>query len=317
MTYPSCALSIMVARTDIPFMMHTIPHLVRTCNFPFNERVLAVDTAPLSGDKVGRPGIGTMEQLRNACEQLLSLNVVDKIVDFDYTKKHQQQIYKKHFGSAIKPTHNYKGYPILGTIFKIENCKSDYFLHFDSDMLLHQKQNYNWIEHGIQLMQENPEVIAVRPLTGPPTKDGNLYQRFQYEYDTAGFYRFKFFSSRAYLINRKRFESFLPIPVIWRPFRREFLNALPLQIQTILCNLTGAGALDSWEVMVSKKMEQTSYVRATIASDKAWTLHPVNRSQDFIQALPKIIEKIEAGWYPPEQAGHYDLKWDIWQEILV
>ena len=81
--------------------------------------------------------------------------------------------------------------------------------------------------------------------------------------------------------------------------------------------MTGSGKLDSWEVMVSNKLEKTSFVRATIASPKAWTLHPLKRSPDFIQALPKIIEKIEEGWYPPEQAGHYDLKWELWQEVLV
>ena len=40
--------------------MHTIPHLVRMSNFNFIQRVLFMDTAPLSGDKVTRPGIGTL-----------------------------------------------------------------------------------------------------------------------------------------------------------------------------------------------------------------------------------------------------------------
>jgi len=28
--------------------------------------------------------------------------------------------------------------------------------------------------------------------------------------------------------------------------------------------------------------------------------------------LPRLIKLIEAGEYPPEQAGHYDMKLDFW-----
>ena len=44
----------------------------------------------------------------------------------------------------------------------------------------------------------------------------------------------------------------------------------------------------------------------------AWTIDPKDRSAEFIGALPNIIEKIEAGYYPLEQAGHYDLISKYW-----
>ena len=71
MARPSCSLWMFVARTDVSFMMHTIPHLVRMNHFPFEEKVLVIDTAPLTGDKVGRPGIGTMQELKECTQQLL------------------------------------------------------------------------------------------------------------------------------------------------------------------------------------------------------------------------------------------------------
>lgn len=312
MTSPNCSLSIMVARTDIPFMMHTIPHQIRVCNFPFAQRLLAVDTAPLSGDKVGRPGIGTMDQLRDYCNQLLDLNVVDKVVDIDYSENFHRQVYQKHFGRRIRQTHNYKGYPILGSLFAIEAVESDYLLRIDSDMLFYQEPDYNWIEEGIKLLQENPQVLAVRPLTGPPAKDGSLYQKVPFDSDPSGFYRFKFFSSRAYLIDRKRFDQILPLKVLWRTYKHKFVNSLPTDIQTFANYIFNKGALDSWEVMVSRRLEETDYVRAVIDSPKAWTLHPIDRKPEFIQALPDIIQKIESGWYPPEQGGHYDLMLKYW-----
>ena len=52
-------------------MMNTIPHLVKMSQCPFEEKVLAIDTAPLSGEKVNRPGLGTMEELRACAEKLV------------------------------------------------------------------------------------------------------------------------------------------------------------------------------------------------------------------------------------------------------
>lgn len=315
---PSCSLSILVARTDIPFMMHTIPHLVKMCNFPFSQRLLAVDTAPLSGDKVNRPGIGTLEQVREYCSQLLKSGIVDKVVDINYDPEYRCQVYQKHLGNGkIQPTHNYKGYPILGTIFSLEEPTGDYLLHFDSDMMLYQQSDYSWIEAGIELLKNHPEVMAVRPLGGPPAEDGKLYQdKKKYTKDPTGFYKFKFFSSRVYLIDRKRFDSLLPLPVLWRSYRNQWLNPLPIPVKTLLNCYTGKGKLASWEVMVSQRIEKDAYVRATMDSPKAWTIHPNTRSPKFIAALPDIIQAIESGQYPSTQAGYYDLKLNDWLNYL-
>ncbi|MEB3342148.1 hypothetical protein [Okeania sp.] len=294
-------------------MMHTIPHIVRMSNFNFIEKVLCMDTAPLSGDKVMRPGIGTLSELRDCCDQLISEGIVDKVVEIKYDETYQKEMYQKHFGSRIKPTHNYKGYPILGSIFHLESVPGDYVLHYDSDMLLHQQPDYSWVDEGMKLMEKYPEIMAIRPLTGPPTEDGSIYQRHEYLKSDAGeFYQFKFFSSRVYLINRKRFDKLLPLPILWRSYKNKFLNQLPLNLKTPLNYYTNKGKLDSWEVMVSMQLERTDYVRATMSSPKAWTIHPKDRSPEYIRSLPNIIEKIEQGWYPPEQAGHYDFISEYW-----
>ncbi|MEM8610920.1 MAG: hypothetical protein AAGF93_02800 [Cyanobacteria bacterium P01_H01_bin.105] len=311
MTLPRCSLSIMVARTDIPFMMETIPHLVRTSHYPFVERVLFLDTAPLTGDKVGRPGIGTLEQLRENCARLVDMGVIDRLVDMDYDDAYRQRVYKKHFGSVPKPTHNWKGYPILGTIFSLEETVGDYVVHFDSDMLQYQKNDHSWITEGMELMAKRPDVLFVRPLSGPPRADGSLHQRVPYEQDD-GFYRFKFFGSRAYLVKKQSFDAFLPIPVLWMDYKNEWLKQLPPRLLTWLNYWTGRGKLDSWEVMISRELERTNGWRATLANPDAWTLHPVARDKAYIAALPKIIRDIEQGHYPAGQEGYYDLNLDLW-----
>jgi len=312
MNLPTCSVWILVARTDIPFMMFTIPHLLKMSNFPFTERVLAVDTAPLSGDKVSRPGVGTMEELRRNTQELLEKGIVDRVVDINYDRNYQNQVYQKHFGFPLRQSHNYKGYPILGTIFTIEECKSDYMLHFDSDMLLYQQSDFSWVEEGMKLSEKHPEIMSFRPLTGPPSSENNIYQKKDYQYDANGFYKFKFFGSRAYLINKKTFDKLLPLPIIWRPYRKKIMEKLPNQLQTLLNYTFNKGKLDSWEIMVSKQLEETGSWRGVLADKRAWTLHPKDRSPAFIQALPNIIERIEAGEFPEAQAGHYDLISDLW-----
>src|ERR687891_1094535 len=88
-----CDLSILVARTDTRFMLHTIPHLVRTCRFPFARRVLMVDTAPLGRRYRRKPGIGTTEELHACCTQLLQAGVVDAITPIDYSPPYRRRIY--------------------------------------------------------------------------------------------------------------------------------------------------------------------------------------------------------------------------------
>jgi hypothetical protein len=313
-TTETCSLSIMVARTDLPFMMHTIPHLVRGCNFPFFKRVLVMDTAPLSGDKVNRPGVGTMEDLRAACQTLIDEGIMDEVIEMDYSDSYRREIYKKHFGiSEIRLTHNYKGYPILGSIFAIENVPGDYIVHFDSDMLLHQQSGFNWIELGMELLKRRDEVMFVRPFTGfPLSSESQFHQTKSYDYDPEGFYKFTFFSSRAFLLKRTKFEQLLPMPVLWLRFKRQWLRKLPPRVLTSINNWTGRGKLDSWEVIVSNQLKHANCVRATLAHPQAWTLHPTQRSPEFIDRLPDIIDRIERGDAPKEQSGYYDLQLEYW-----
>ena len=313
MASPTCSLWFFVARTDLPFMMLTIPHIVKMCNFPFQEKVLAIDTAALSGEKVDRPGIGTMEDLRQCAQTLLHKGVVDRIVDFNYDSRYQERLYLKHFGSAIKPTHNYKGYPILGSIFKIEECQSDYLVHFDSDMMMYQEPSYRWIAEGIDLMEANPQIMFVRPMTGPPISDGKFCESDMGKLNPQGFYEFKHFGSRLYLLKCNRFDELLPLPIIWyNEYRQQFVKNWPEGMKTALNIWTGKGKLDSWEIMVSEKLKQTDYLRINLTNPRAWSLHPKERSPAFIAALPSIIARIERGDFPAKQAGFYDLIFDLW-----
>ena len=300
-----CSLSIFVARTDIPFMMETIPHLVRMCNYDIFEKCLIIDTAPLSGKYKDRPGIGTLSDLRECCEKLVKQGVIDRLIDIDYSQETIKKLYRKHFGRFVRHTHNYRGYPIYGSIFAIEAVKGDHILHFDSDMLLHQNPSFNWIEEGIELLEKNEKVMFVSPLSGPPTEDGYLKQRgVEYELDQGGFYKFQDFTSRKYLLKKDKFDTFLPMEPAWISWKRRLASVI-----------TGKSPLWNWEVMVSQHLKKTGTLRADLASPYAWTLHTPDHGEEFIKALPQVINQVEKGSYPKEQAGDYDLDLNLWKQL--
>ncbi len=310
----TCSLSITVARTDVPFMMHIIPHLVRSCNFPFFKRVLVMDTAPLSQEKVNRPGLGSQEDLRACCQKLIDDGVMDEVIEMDYSESYRRQTYQKYFGcSEIRPTHNYKGSPMLGYMFSIDNVPGDYLLHLDSDMLLHQEPDFNWIQLGIDLLNRRDDVMFVRPFAGFPMPGEGLHNQIKsYDYDPEGFYRFTFFSLRAFLLKRSKLEQLCPMPVAWRCFKRKWVSNLPPRVLTTINNWTGRGKLESWEIIMSRQLEKMNCVRATLAQPEAWTLHPRHHSPEFVANLPTIIERVERGEAPEGQVGYYDLQLESW-----
>lgn len=316
---------ILAARTDLPYLQQTIPHLIRTCNYPFVEKVLALDTAPLSGDKLRRYGTGSQYEVRQACQVLLDAGVMDRIAEINYDPGLVHQIYKKYFGAHQAQlmrghTHNWKGSTVYASLYCIEKAASDYYLHFDADMLLFQAPDFSWIAEAIQLLKNVPTIAAIRPLCGPPHSDGKLFQNHPYQHDERGFYAHKFFSMRAYLVDRRRFAQLSPIPLSWK-FKPLWSRSLPHPLQKVSAKVerlvrkdTGPmkGAIASFEPMTSLRLEQTEYIRADLSTPKAWTIHPVRHSPDFIQALTQLIQLIEKGAYPPEQAGHYDLDLSAW-----
>ena len=144
----------------------------------------------------------------------------------------------------------------------------------------------------------------MQPRSGPPHRDGRLRQQEEageaYERDDRGIFRFKTFSSRVFLIDRRRFGRLLPL----RP---------PLPLLEVLRNyLTRHNTMPEWETMVGCRLRKTAFIRADLMSPRAWTLHPDERGERFEAALPGVIARIEAGDYPPEQGGYYDLLLDLW-----
>lgn len=298
----TCTLSINVCLTDLPYLAHIVPHIVRACDYPFTERMLVIDTAPMKGRYQNGAVLPSMNELETAAQQLVAQGYIDSIVKVDYNPDVCKKILKKHLGRSVWETHDFRDAPIYAYLFAYEAAQSDYFLHFDADMLLHQAEGYNWIKEGIKYLKKYPEILTVTPLAGPPSSDLILKQRdTEYAYDERGFFTFNVFTARRYLLDRQRFDNFLPLPISYVSTKRKLASWL-----------TRRSAMERWEGMITNKLHTSQYIRADIASPKAWTLHALEHNSKFLELLPSIIKQVEAGSFPPEQAGDYDLQLALW-----
>ncbi len=298
---PSCSLSILVSRPDIAFMRQTVPHLVRSMNYPFLDRLLIADTAPLSGSYARRTDIGSLDDLRACCAGLVADGVIDRVVEVDHKSATQRRTYQGHFSRRLPETRDYRGCPSIARVLSIEEARGDYVACFDSDLLLYEAPGHSWIAEGIKVFEQVPDVMFVAPRPGPPRPDGGLRQGVEFQHDPRGFFKFNSFSSRDFLIDRRRFARLLPIEPGYVSWKRRLLSAL-----------TGASALQVWEVLVSEKLGKTHYFRADLDSPNAWTLHAADHGLKYLRALPGIIANVEKGLFPPAQAGDYDLSLDAW-----
>lgn len=296
-----CVLSLMVARTDVKWIEQMLTHIAKAHKHAVDAIVVFVDTAPLGPAYRDRPGVGTLDDLRLILNRLASAGMIDDVRDLSYSQADRKRLYRKYFGRDLGATHNFRGYPVLGSVYSIDAVEADYVVHFDSDMLLHQAAGNDWIKDGIQLLEKRSDVMFVAPRSGPPASDNQLLQRGVDYSEDDGFFSFKEFTSRKYLFSKERLESLLPIAPQYISSKRRVWQAI-----------TGKSALWNFEYMISRALENSDFVRADLMNPEVWTLHTPDHGSKFVEHLPDIITKVEAGWFPPFQAGDYDLQLDHW-----
>ena len=303
---PSCTLSILAGPRDLPFFAQIVRHLVRVSRFPFSQRILIADTEPRQRSRSPND-VELLERFRIECDALRRESVIDTVIELDLRRDRalRRRLAQRHFQGTSRETRDFRGAPLFGWIASLDQSEATYHLHFDSDILLYQEANYCWMQDAFRVLRDRPDVMFISPLPGPPRKDGQLIQpNVRFEQDADGFFSFKTFSSRRFLVDRRRFDELLPLKFTYASRRHRMLSFL-----------NGKSAACNWEQMVDAALRQSPFCRAHLESPKAWSLHIPDHSPRFVEMLPSLISHVEAGLYPEEQAGHYDLNLDLWEHL--
>jgi hypothetical protein len=308
MTTINCELGISVAATDNGFLLQTVPHLIRSCGDAVQWRTLIMDTAPITGVYTKERAVGRLAELRDLCADLKRQGWVDEVVEVAYDPATTTAFNRRTFGRRLLATHDMRGYPIYGLGFRFDSTRSRHYLHFDSDMFIHQTPGHSWIQEGMALLRECPEVLAVLPLSGPPHPAGLIAQPGEvFLRDPRGFFRFPTFTSRIFLLDVQRYEALLPMKPLFLS-RRDWLPSW----------FHGRGKLLAWESALTAHMRaRGNSFRADLASPNAWHVHPTDKGARYLELLPRLIAAVERGEFPPEQASHFDLKLDVWAQWLA
>ena len=294
------------ARSDTLFIENILPHLIKLLEKADCKISLMLDTRDPSG------------VLASTLKQSSLLEITTKIENFQrnlsfefqkttYDSRSIRSKNRLQFNFPFKETHCFRGYPIYGSFKQFIDTDAKYILHLDCDMIFYEAPGFSWIQEGIKIMEENEDILCVLPRGGPPTKDGSLHQgTTPYEVDEKrGLYLFKNFTSRHYLIHRERFLSLLPLKPLWLSWR-----------EPIKSRLFGNGKMLCWEAIVEHALEKSDMWRADLMTDQAWSLHPGDRSAEFYQLLPEIIDSVNRNEFPDEQRGHFDLRLSDWKHFL-
>ena len=298
--------SIFCSRSDIKFIENTLPYLIKLLEKVDVKITLVLDTREPSGVLGNSLAQSSLHDIKSMIECLQSkLKFELQITSYDSRSIRSQN--KFSLGRAYSETHCFRGYPFFGSFSQFIDTEAKYILHSDSDMIFYEEPTFSWIKQGIKIMEENEDILCVLPRGGPPTKDGSLHQgSTPYKVDEKrGLYLFKNFTSRHYLIHRERFLSLLPLKPLWLSWR-----------EPIKSRLFGNGKMLCWEAMVEHALQKSDMWRADLMTDKAWSLHPGDRSEEFYQLLPQVIDSVNRNEFPEEQRGHFDLRLSDWNHFL-
>jgi len=294
------------ARSDALFIGNTLPPFINFLKKADSKITLILDTRAPSGVLGSALTQSKLNDITDSIKNLQSfLNF-----NFETATYSLQSIRSKNrvqFNYPHKETHCFRGYPIYGSFKQFFDNDADYILHLDCDMIFYESPEYSWINEGIKIMEQNEDILCILPRGGPPTKDRSLHQgTTPYQVDgKRGLYLFKNFTSRHYLIHRERFLSLLPLKPLWLSWR-----------EPIKSRLFGNGKMLCWEAMVEHALQKSDMWRADLMTDKAWSLHPGDRSEEFYQLLPQVIDSVNRNEFPEEQRGHFDLRLSDWKHFL-
>lgn len=297
---PPVSFACLLSYDDLRFAQFTIPHLLRMGSGQYQERILVLDELPgaLGRSEKNASWVRVLAKVADDC-------CIDNVVRLQPNDSFNVQVSKKHFGVQLNQFRDHRGVPLLGWAAAIEASANDFVAYFDSDILLHETEGHSWVREAIQLLLEDPMALFVAPLPGPPCSNGLLGQPEPPLRDQKGNFRFKSFSSRRFLVHKPRFEQLLPIRPLYTSWRKR-----------ITAVFGGPSAYLPWESWVDAALRTSQFYRVHLSNSAAWTLHSPEHSPEWLDMLQKIIEHVEAGHFPPEQAGYYDLNLDAWQRYL-
>jgi hypothetical protein len=295
------SLQISLAPPDLPLAAHVVPHQLRALADQVQEVLLVVDLRKSPGRHWSGDWDALAHRLRSLIETIAEPYERLRVLEVDYNPASIERVARRFFARPKIPAKDLRGGAFFAYFFALDAARCDHVFHLDSDMLIG-GGSQSWMSEADDLLTRRSDVVAVCPLPGPPAEDGLLRDQAAYAPVREDAFRFRFrdFTSRLFLCDRNRVANpDHPLPLVhevpwWGRISggltRRSTFALPERLITLTMRRRGLSRID----LLGKP-------------PGLWAVHPVQRDEQFLRALPGIIARIERGDVSESQHGRYDL----------
>lgn len=298
-------LQINLAPSDYRLAPHLLPHQLKAWQKQVDEILIVVDLHKSSGRFSE-----DWEHGRDSLLRFLGAFPGIRIEIVDYSEAAQASVSSEWCAGRPIPLKDFRGGPSYSYFFGLSAANGQYVLHSDADMFFG-GGDQQWISEAILIYEQNPDILFLAPLSGPPALNGRirtLPSRPDSRANLGQYY--EFMSTRLFMLDKLRFKrcikSFLPS----RPPLREQVKAF----------VEGNPGWDLPEHWMTAAMTKAGMCRFEFlgSGDGMWTLHPPYRCQAFFDALPFLVHSIENGLIPDAQRGCHDINKSMvdWSEAI-
>jgi hypothetical protein len=306
-------LQINLSPGDVDYANFTVPALIN--HHPEAEEIiLVIDLCKPQRTKLVKPSIRFPEPQysRNKIKIVeIAKTIASKHSNCNiYCLESNDSIIKKlgdkYLGGWYFNTHDYGGCANMSYWLGFELPKNDLIIHYDGDIILYQKPNFAWTKQAIKLMYENKDVVASCPRFNTPFENSNIFPSnnhgVPFEKRNNCFVD-NWFSTRCLLIDRKRFEEYLP-----------FMSGRIL-VETLAVKYLNRGFPRSPEIILHRKIGGNNGKRLILDSFDSWMMHPHSKPVEFINNIEKIMNYVHRGQYPADQSKD-DFELDKWLNMI-
>jgi len=307
-------LQINLSPGDVRYAELTVPALIEA-HPEATERLLVVDicrpqkTGIVDPDK-RFPEPAYSHRVTRICEianHFLSAGAVDRVEILEPAFSLKSELSRRYLANIVTETHDYGGCALMAYLAAFELCQTPWLVHFDADMLIHRAGDSAWVQEAAEAVIADPNIVAAAPLSSPPQGDNQSLpsqdERLGHFPHPAGWLS-HWFSTRCYLFHIERLQSELPLlqgRILWETRMAKWLRR---------------GYPRSPEIMLFRRMQSAGKFRLTLQSQHTWLLHPVDKNEQFIELLPRLVDSVKRGEFPAQQAGHQDIVNSLWQNYL-
>jgi hypothetical protein len=311
-------LQINLAAIDLQYAPHIVPALARSHRAACREIILTIDGCKPQRTRQTDPAVRCPEpQFSRDVQALLALGealrrdgVVDRLVHLEPGDPWLGEVTRKYSGRWIPETHDYGGRPITGYWAGVEAANTRYVIHYDGDMFLHQETGFDWAAYAIPLLEKQPDAVSASPrLTAPyaskiPYGDAPSSHEGVPVAPVEGGWKQFFFSTRVFLLDRQKFERYLP------------LGRGRALAEQLLVKAARRGFPRSAEKMYWLTVGGAGGYRLVLSTERAWVLHPPWKPPFYSDLVPSIVAAVAEGRIPEAQLGKTEIQLEAWQSFL-